>query len=58
MFAQHAGGHLMMLQYGFEQQIGKEAELAVTIRCKNAVTQSAVAELWRNRVGEPMKSLS
>jgi hypothetical protein len=58
MFAQHTAGHFVMLQYGLEQQVGKEAELVATIRCQNLATQAAVADLWRNRVGEHVKSLT
>lgn len=58
MFAQHTAGHLMMLQYGFEQQVGKEADLVATIRCHNTTTQSAVVQLWRDRVGQHIKSLA
>lgn len=57
MYAQHASDGIVLLQYGFEQEVGKEAELVATIRSAAPNLQQAVENLWLQRVGAHLKTL-
>ena len=58
MVARHAAGHIVMLHYGFEQQVGQEAELVATIRCSHQPSQHFLRGLWELRVSAHLNTLT
>ena len=58
MYAHHPSGHFVMLSYGFEQQVGQEAELVATIRCSHQPSQHFLRGLWELRVSAHLNTLT
>lgn len=58
MYAHHPSGHFVMLSYGFEQQVGQEAELVARIRCEHAPAMRTLRHLWEARVGRHVHGLT